>query len=194
MQGRIEHWIVASWRELPIDYSAVVLQSTSMLPWDFICYWLLPTGAAKQLPALCTSLESHETYHSVTFIVLVDLHQRWKQTRNRVCFNLWCELTLALWCHSIVTELWVSWSSCSILSCLIYNMSVIFQWEISRCHLISIVKDKFCTGMHALYLNLCLTITLHLLHYVQYQQYCWMQINMLTRITKTFANYTFWPF
>ena len=45
--------------------------------------------------------EFHETCHSVTFIVLVNSHQRWKQTRNRVCFHLWCELTLALWCHSI---------------------------------------------------------------------------------------------
>ena len=37
----------------------------------------------------------HETCHYVTFIVLVNSHQRWKQTRNRVCFHLWCELTLA---------------------------------------------------------------------------------------------------
>ena len=49
--------------------------------------------------------ECHETCHSVTFIVLVNSHQRWKQTRNRVCFQLWCELTLALWCHSIVRSL-----------------------------------------------------------------------------------------
>ena len=27
-------------------------------------------------------------------IVLVNSHQRWKQKRNRVCFHLWCELTL----------------------------------------------------------------------------------------------------
>ena len=32
-----------------------------------------------------------------------------KQTRNRVCFHLWCELTLALWCHSIVWSLF-SWN------------------------------------------------------------------------------------
>ena len=51
--------------------------------------------------------EFHEACHSVTFYVLVNSHQRWKQTRNRVCFHLWCELTLALWCHSIV------WSPCS---------------------------------------------------------------------------------
>ena len=67
------------------------------------------------------SHEFHEACHSVTFIVLVNSHQRWKQTRNRVCFHLWCELTLALWCHSIiwslffmkynVTEWWFSWNS-----------------------------------------------------------------------------------
>ena len=40
--------------------------------------------------------EFHESCHSFTFIVLVNSHQRWKQTRNRVCFHHWCELTLAL--------------------------------------------------------------------------------------------------
>ena len=39
----------------------------------------------------------------------VNSYQRWKQTRNRVCFHLWCELTLALWCHSIVWSLF-SWN------------------------------------------------------------------------------------
>ena len=53
--------------------------------------------------------EFHETCHSVTFIVLVNSHQRWKQTRNRVCFHLWCELTLVLWCHSIIWCLF-SWN------------------------------------------------------------------------------------
>ena len=32
----------------------------------------------------------------------VNSHQRWKQTRNRVCFHLWCKLTLALWLNNIV--------------------------------------------------------------------------------------------
>ena len=36
--------------------------------------------------------EFHETRHSVTFVVLVNSHQR-------------CELTLALWCHSIIWSL-----------------------------------------------------------------------------------------
>ena len=35
-----------------------------------------------------TNHELHETCHSVTFIVLVNSHQRWKQTWNRVCFHL----------------------------------------------------------------------------------------------------------
>ena len=51
--------------------------------------------------------ELNESCHSVTFIVLVNSHRRWKQTRNRVCFHLWCELTLALWCHSIVWSLFL---------------------------------------------------------------------------------------
>ena len=67
----------------------------------------------------------HETCH-FTFIVLVNSHQRWKQTRNRVCFHLWCELTLVVWCHSFiwslffnrlnVTEWQVSWNSWSTFS------------------------------------------------------------------------------
>ena len=55
------------------------------------------------------SHEFHESCHSVTFIVMVNSHQRWKQMRKRVCFHLWCELTLALWCHSIVWSLF-SWN------------------------------------------------------------------------------------
>ena len=49
--------------------------------------------------------EFHETCHSVTFNALVNSHQRWKPTRNCICFLLWCELTLALWCHIIVWSL-----------------------------------------------------------------------------------------
>ena len=51
--------------------------------------------------------EFHETCHSVTFIVLVNSHQRWKKTRNRVCFHLWCELTTTM----NITEWQVSWNS-----------------------------------------------------------------------------------
>ena len=35
-------------------------------------------------------------------------HQRWKQTRFRVCFHLWCELTSTM----NVTEWQASWNSC----------------------------------------------------------------------------------
>ena len=44
-----------------------------------------------------------------TQMVLVNSHQRWKQTLICVCFHLWCELTPALWCHSIVWSLF-SWN------------------------------------------------------------------------------------
>ena len=41
----------------------------------------------------CCCFFKHDTCHPVTFIVMVNSHQRWKQTRNRVCFHLWYELT-----------------------------------------------------------------------------------------------------
>ena len=37
----------------------------------------------------------------------VNSHQRWKQTRFRVCFHLWCELTITM----NLTEWQVSWYS-----------------------------------------------------------------------------------
>ena len=37
----------------------------------------------------------------------VNSHQRWKQTQFRVCFHLWCELTITM----NVTEWQVSWNS-----------------------------------------------------------------------------------
>ena len=40
----------------------------------------------------------------------VNSHQRWKQTRFRICFHLWCELTITM----NVTEWQVSWNSCSL--------------------------------------------------------------------------------
>ena len=39
----------------------------------------------------------------------VNSHRRWKQTRFRVCFHLWCELTSTM----KVTEWQVSWNSWS---------------------------------------------------------------------------------
>ena len=64
--------------------------------------WQLFFPCSNQAKRTGTIHEFHETCQSVIFIVLVNSHQRWKQTRNRVCFHLWCELTLALWSHSIV--------------------------------------------------------------------------------------------
>ena len=40
--------------------------------------------------------EFREACLSVTFIVVVNSHQRAKQMWNCICFYLWCELTLAL--------------------------------------------------------------------------------------------------
>ena len=66
--------------------------------------------------------EFHETRHSVTSYFMekrlqtmlwhpnakVNSHQRWKQTRFRVCFHLWCELTSTM----NVTEWQVPWNPC----------------------------------------------------------------------------------
>ena len=43
----------------------------------------------------------------------VNSHQRWKQTRFRVCCHLWCELTSTM----NVTEWQVSWNSCTAKLC-----------------------------------------------------------------------------
>ena len=73
----------------------------------------------KQLTS--TKHEFRETCHSITFLinkkrlqtmlwhhyVRVNSHQRWKQTRFRVCFHLWCELTITM----NVTEWQISWNS-----------------------------------------------------------------------------------
>ena len=42
----------------------------------------------------------------------VNSHQRWKQTRFRACFHLWCELTITM----NVTEWQVSWNSCNTIN------------------------------------------------------------------------------
>ena len=34
---------------------------------------------------------------------IVNSHQRWKQTRNRVCFHLWCELTSTMRCNGMTS-------------------------------------------------------------------------------------------
>ena len=79
--------------------------------------------------------EFHESYHSVTFIVLVNSHQRWKQMQNRVCFHLWCELTLALWCQSII------WS----LFFMKYNA---MEWRISWNSSPSLPQPSYCLLRH----------------------------------------------
>ena len=69
---------------------------------NLLCYWFYSTQCRAEITVRKWHREFHETCQSVTFIVLVNSHQRWKQTRNRVCFHLWCELTLALRCRSII--------------------------------------------------------------------------------------------
>ena len=86
---------------------------------DVYCDWGIPFLQMHR----CNNREFHETCHSVTFYFMkkkkdskrccwhhnarVNSHQRWKQTRFRVCFHLWCELTATM----NVTEWQVSWNS-----------------------------------------------------------------------------------
>ena len=55
--------------------------------------------------------------HFITFIVLVNSQQRWKETRNRVCFHLW--LWLNWWTHNSVVAVRSLWSCCMFFHCLL---------------------------------------------------------------------------
>ena len=80
--------------------------------------------------------EFHETCHSVTFIVLINSHQRWKQTQNRICFHLWCESTLVLLrCHSIIWSLFFMFCDFSDLS--------ISDWIVSKSALLKSRSHNF---------------------------------------------------
>ena len=65
----------------------------------------------------CCDTTTPESIHTkdIVFIIIwcaieeINL-QRWKQTRFRVCFHLWCELTSTIY----VTEWLVSWNSCHV--------------------------------------------------------------------------------
>ena len=91
--------------------------------------------------------EFHETCHSITFIVLVNSHQTCKQTRDRVCLHLWCELNLAgslgvffFFMKENVTEWQVSWNSWVVLhfldkwqqSCSSSCHQVLFEFSAER--------------------------------------------------------------
>ena len=93
-----------------------------------IRYWIIPfiyILGESQVPALAASHEFHETCNSLTFYFMekrlqtmlwhhnarVNSHQRWKQTRFRVCFHLWSELTSTM----NVTEWQVSWNSWAVI-------------------------------------------------------------------------------
>ena len=87
--------------------------------------------------------EFHENHHSVTSYFIqkklqtmlwhhnarVNSHQRWKQTRFRVCFHLWCEFTSTM----SVTEWQGSWNSCN--ACWVWilwqlnQMPEIWTWQ-----------------------------------------------------------------
>ena len=94
--------------------------------------WAIYNESPKNARRRLDVIWNDETCHSVTFIVLVNSHQRWKQTRNRVCFHLWCELTLALWCHSFIWNLWILLFSSQCLRLASYEMMNVRNWLISQ--------------------------------------------------------------
>ena len=67
----------------------------------------------------------------------VNSHQRWKQTRFRVCFHLWCELTSTM----SVTEWQVSWNS--------YIVFIKYQFTIQSCNTSLISYIKFQNHEHS---------------------------------------------
>ena len=86
-------YCIPDWSWLPIlqfTFSKFHTAFSSVYPWLRL---RCPSSILHCLPS--PAHEFHETCPFVTFIVVVNSHQRWKQTRNRVCFHLWCELTVA---------------------------------------------------------------------------------------------------
>ena len=63
-------------------------------------------------------LAGNGLHHSLYWSIHTKDESKSDQTRNRVCFHLWCELTLVLWCHSIVWGLF-SWKK------------KLMEWEVS---------------------------------------------------------------
>ena len=95
LDNRIQHDI-----KHMVEYVVQPNNSLRGLDSSFYRVLNLPFGTCSFLNSLKLVIPLHSLYWSV-----VNSHQRWKQTRNRVCFHLCCELTLALWCHSIVWSL-----------------------------------------------------------------------------------------
>ena len=67
----------------------------SWIPWNLSFHYIL--FHEKRLQMMVWHLNAR-----------VNAHQRWKQMRFRICFHLWCELTITM----NVTEWQVSWNSC----------------------------------------------------------------------------------
>ena len=65
--------------------------------------WILWNLSFRYIPFHEERLQMMLWHHKAR----VNSHQRWKQTRFRVCFHLWCELTSTM----NVTEWQVSWNS-----------------------------------------------------------------------------------
>ena len=86
--------------------------SKSWLPWNLSFLYILLHENRLQM-----MLWHHNTR--------VNSHQRWKQTRFRVCFHLWCELTSTM----NVTEWQVSWNSWRFLE----KVKLTVLWDYGVC-------------------------------------------------------------
>ena len=77
---------VRSWRSDVMEVLPSVVESSLLIawiPWKLSFHYIL-----FHEKILLTMLWHHN--------VRVNSHQRWKQTRFRVCFHLWCELTITM--------------------------------------------------------------------------------------------------
>ena len=99
--------------QVPINHRLLQWPLPKALHWFLLAIFAILYGLAQVNFTSFSSEndtlhEFHETCHYVTFIVEVNSHQRWKQTRFHICFHLRCELTTTM----NVTVWQVSWNSC----------------------------------------------------------------------------------
>ena len=79
----------------------------------------------------------------------VNSHQRWKQTRFRVCFHLWCELTTTI----NLTECQVSWNTCCTS---LFNRNYEF-WKLDALPLINRLSLSLVLSEIVAYVEQCIS-------------------------------------
>ena len=91
LSSNVIHQVMCSMKTCTLQNPHGFLKCCSWIPWNLSFHYII------YFIRLQTMLWHHNAR--------VNSHQRWKQTRNRVCFHLWCELTSTM----NVTEWQVSW-------------------------------------------------------------------------------------